>query len=143
MAPMTPSRRLNSPSGCGNWLVSPRISSSSPALTISRWRTVASARGQSSKGGSISISALQPQALREHRHTPALVSAEALETFVSGVFQQAGVGAEESLAWSRSLAWQRSEEHTSELQSLMRISYAVSCLKKNNTSTDTRNNEHP
>src|SRR3546814_9942678 len=25
---------------------------------------------------------------------------------------------------------QRSEEHTSELQSLMRISYAVSCLKK-------------
>src|SRR3546814_9048439 len=26
----------------------------------------------------------------------------------------------------------RSEEHTSELQSLMRISYAVCCLKKNN-----------
>src|SRR3546814_5817156 len=26
----------------------------------------------------------------------------------------------------------RSEEHTSELQSLMRISYAVFCLKKNN-----------
>src|SRR3546814_10293866 len=29
--------------------------------------------------------------------------------------------------------WTRSEEHTSELQSLMRISYAVFCLKKNNT----------
>src|SRR3546814_1787489 len=28
----------------------------------------------------------------------------------------------------------RSEEHTSELQSLMRISYAVFCLKKQNTS---------
>src|SRR3546814_3698052 len=27
-------------------------------------------------------------------------------------------------------AWYRSEEHTSELQSLMRISYAVFCLKK-------------
>src|SRR3546814_1097703 len=26
-------------------------------------------------------------------------------------------------------AWERSEEHTSELQSLMRISYAVFCLK--------------
>src|SRR3546814_5744677 len=26
--------------------------------------------------------------------------------------------------------WSRSEEHTSELQSLMRISYAVFCLKK-------------
>src|SRR3546814_7908849 len=29
----------------------------------------------------------------------------------------------------------RSEEHTSELQSLMRISYAVFCLKKNTTSS--------
>src|SRR3546814_1398336 len=28
------------------------------------------------------------------------------------------------------LIYQRSEEHTSELQSLMRISYAVFCLKK-------------
>src|SRR3546814_2770791 len=32
----------------------------------------------------------------------------------------------------------RSEEHTSELQSLMRISYAVFCLKKNNY----RKNKH-
>src|SRR3546814_1426703 len=31
-----------------------------------------------------------------------------------------------------SLPWRRSEEHTTELQSLMRISYAVFCLKKNN-----------
>src|SRR3546814_1641444 len=31
----------------------------------------------------------------------------------------------------------RSEEHTSELQSLMRISYAVFCLKKKNTTTST------
>src|SRR3546814_10315409 len=30
----------------------------------------------------------------------------------------------------------RSEEHTSELQSLMRISYAVFCLKKKNTISD-------
>src|SRR3546814_7684731 len=29
-----------------------------------------------------------------------------------------------------SSGWMRSEEHTSELQSLMRISYAVFCLKK-------------
>src|SRR3546814_1245394 len=29
----------------------------------------------------------------------------------------------------------RSEEHTSELQSLMRISYAVFCLKKKNSTT--------
>src|SRR3546814_10633332 len=31
---------------------------------------------------------------------------------------------------ARKLAKRRSEEHTSELQSLMRISYAVFCLKK-------------
>src|SRR3546814_4221952 len=33
-------------------------------------------------------------------------------------------------ACCRSPAFRRSEEHTSELQSLMRISYAVFCLKK-------------
>src|SRR3546814_7683771 len=33
----------------------------------------------------------------------------------------------------------RSEEHTSELQSLMRISYAVFCLKKKNTKNQTAN----
>src|SRR3546814_1533540 len=31
---------------------------------------------------------------------------------------------------------ERSEEHTSELQSLMRISYAVFCLKKKNRKTE-------
>src|SRR3546814_5448514 len=36
----------------------------------------------------------------------------------------------------------RSEEHTSELQSLMRISYAVFCLKKNNTSTKNTREEN-
>src|SRR3546814_5136981 len=34
----------------------------------------------------------------------------------------------------------RSEEHTSELQSLMRISYAVFCLKKKKTKQYTSNN---
>src|SRR3546814_6902005 len=35
----------------------------------------------------------------------------------------------------KNLVRYRSEEHTSELQSLMRISYAVFCLKKNKTET--------
>src|SRR3546814_6883620 len=35
--------------------------------------------------------------------------------------------------------WYRSEEHTSELQSLMRISYAVFCLKKKKTQITTIN----
>src|SRR3546814_4383937 len=43
-----------------------------------------------------------------------------------------GLPATDVCAWAlrRSCAWPRSEEHTSELQSLMRISYAVFCLKK-------------
>src|SRR3546814_1012694 len=36
----------------------------------------------------------------------------------------------------------RSEEHTSELQSLMRISYAVFCLKKKKTYTQNSNTPH-
>src|SRR3546814_5588971 len=35
-----------------------------------------------------------------------------------------------SMRWNSRPATDRSEEHTSELQSLMRISYAVFCLKK-------------
>src|SRR3546814_3893461 len=52
------------------------------------------------------------------------------ETAKSKAVPAAGGNAEEA-AVSRSGG--RSEEHTSELQSLMRISYAVFCLKKNNT----------
>src|SRR3546814_1837474 len=37
-------------------------------------------------------------------------------------------------------AMHRSEEHTSELQSLMRISYAVFCLKKKKTKEQTKEN---
>src|SRR3546814_2680157 len=37
---------------------------------------------------------------------------------------------------SRAMNEERSEEHTSELQSLMRISYAVFCLKKKNMTND-------
>src|SRR3546814_6679895 len=36
----------------------------------------------------------------------------------------------------------RSEEHTFELQSLMRISYAVLCLKKKRYNKQQRNREH-
>src|SRR3546814_7837656 len=37
-----------------------------------------------------------------------------------------------SAGWCATMSWSRSEEHTSALQSLMRISYAVFCLKKKN-----------
>src|SRR3546814_10325822 len=42
------------------------------------------------------------------------------------------------LLWSR-MVGERSEEHTSELQSLMRISYAVFCLKH---TINTRSTKH-
>src|SRR3546814_13135438 len=44
-----------------------------------------------------------------------------------------------ALLWR--LADSRSEEHTSELQSLMRISYAVFCLKKKNNKNESQHNE--
>src|SRR3546814_9028039 len=40
------------------------------------------------------------------------------------------VGGQDRLARSQSPCMQRSDEHTSDLQSLMRSSYAVFCLKK-------------
>src|SRR3546814_9052958 len=40
--------------------------------------------------------------------------------------------------WNPSVSTLRSEEHTSELQSLMRISYAVFCLKKKTQQTHQR-----
>src|SRR3546814_8469378 len=40
--------------------------------------------------------------------------------------------------WSATSRRSRSEEHTSELQSLMRISYAVFCLKKKKTRYSTQ-----
>src|SRR3546814_1956634 len=52
---------------------------------------------------------------------------------------QPGLGSADIGAAQRDLRWQpeRSEEHTSELQSLMRISYAVYCLKKKNNNIKT------
>src|SRR3546814_7529426 len=43
---------------------------------------------------------------------------------------------------ARSSSVKRSEEPTSELQSLMRISYAVFCLKKNKTKHRVKNTSH-
>src|SRR3546814_5531425 len=50
----------------------------------------------------------------------------------------AGRGVHESQCVVAARMMGRSEEHTSELQSLMRISYAVFCLKKKNQTTNTR-----
>src|SRR3546814_4872527 len=47
-----------------------------------------------------------------------------------------------SACFATPIGYQRSEEHTSELQSLMRISYAVFCLKKKKYYTETVRYDH-
>src|SRR3546814_6012831 len=53
-----------------------------------------------------------------------------LDNFAEDVAFADGVIVETTLRVDEAASDQRSEEHTSELQSLMRISYAVFCLKK-------------
>src|SRR3546814_3416033 len=48
-----------------------------------------------------------------------------------------------SMAISANSTPKRSEEHTSELQSLMRISYAVFCLKKKNNKIKHNVHDYP
>src|SRR3546814_7939247 len=75
------------------------------------------------------------------RHSPAvgeagidLTLAVIADEPLRGRIEQRGVGRRQ-LARKRRRGEIRSEEHTSELQSLMRISYAVFCLKKTNNNT--------
>src|SRR3546814_4070560 len=59
------------------------------------------------------------------------LAAVPLFIFMGAVLEQSGIG--------RRVFEGRSEEHTSELQSLMRISYAVFCLKKKKTDRNSSN----
>src|SRR3546814_6548185 len=78
---------------------------------------------------------------RNHAHIR-LARLDRAKNFIEGVAAQARNGMTEmlqrSLFGKRTLRPQRSEEHTSELQSLMRISYAVFCLKKKKKQTQTK-----
>src|SRR3546814_1369507 len=64
--------------------------------------------------------------------------AAAYPTLCKGRFDVEGQ-ADYAIEEPASLNALRSEEHTSELQSLMRISYAVFCLKKKNQATQQTN----
>src|SRR3546814_7293490 len=59
---------------------------------------------------------------RGHRHASTVADAGALAASLAASIKAGDLGAGDMII--------RSEEHTSELQSLMRISYAVFCLKK-------------
>src|SRR3546814_8935968 len=56
-------------------------------------------------------------------------------TLASGRLASIEWPTDQKAEWSLSFVQERSEEHTSELQSLMRISYAVFCLKKKKSKT--------
>src|SRR3546814_7841042 len=74
----------------------------------------------------------QPVQTGDDRHPAQRVPLARLGIFHASSLVR-GIGAERSLSQgsaTTSRCCQRSEEHTSELQSLMRISYAVFCLKK-------------
>src|SRR3546814_8219836 len=72
---------------------------------------------------------------------PAVVQTEPRETIEGQLSQERTVIAVPAFATPSvtTVAGLRSEEHTSELQSLMRISYAVFCLKKKQNTTNKNN----
>src|SRR3546814_7419983 len=67
---------------------------------------------------------------RDHAARLALVVLAALERHEVGVAAGGNAAEYRVVRRHRQAVGRRSEEHTSELQSLMRISYAVFCLKK-------------
>src|SRR3546814_1645054 len=81
-----------------------------------------------------------PKILRAMRtdvdHLPAAKQRE-LERIVEIIFDEFGQAIENATGRRKGARILRSEEHTSELQSLMRISYAVFCLKKKNNTQNT------
>src|SRR3546814_10545745 len=96
------------PNGLTCWLATKDLTKS--ALVASGWTSVS--RGCSARNVS-------------HSEKVECMVKSALWTALSGPRQRPSASLDTDGA--------RSEEHTSELQSLMRISYAVFCLKKKNT----------
>src|SRR3546814_1653125 len=93
--------------------------------------------------GALGLAALAYRYAKKHRHDPRYSFGTGkvgdLTGFASalilGIFA-IGIAVESFLRLLDPV--RRSEEHTSELQSLMRISYAVFCLKKQNTHNNTK-----
>src|SRR3546814_10868182 len=80
-----------------------------------------------------------PKVLAELRRlAQAAVTPTAIEDFITVVEMDLGFGLYRAVSDAKTAL--RSEEHTSELQSLMRISYAVFCLKKKKTTNITTPN---
>src|SRR3546814_7002342 len=85
-------------------------------------------------GAAVSVIALGPTAQEREAVMAAVLCGRLVSQLASSrTFRIAGRGE----LWGKDD--RRSEEHTSELQSLMRISYAFFCLKKKNTNYNNTN----
>src|SRR3546814_10061255 len=114
-----------------SWRKAPELTQSSPIQpsTIGLYGAITFSAGC---GSNSAIAAVKPSYEEPTMPTRPLDSG----TF----FTSQSMVSQASVAWSVSLSLSgprsgRSEEHTSELQSLMRISYAVFCLKKKKKTT--------
>src|SRR3546814_8978893 len=74
---------------------------------------------------------LVPAANPPHRELPSASAEHRARMLALAIADEPGMRVDERELHRGGPSW-RSEEHTSELQSLMRISYAVFCLKKKN-----------
>src|SRR3546814_3556131 len=95
-------------------------------------------RAVSVRRGSTTINFRPRSTARFTRFTGSLTRNPPAEWDIKGLLPN-NMATSESSIWSRPA---RSEEHTSELQSLMRISYAVFCLKKKTITTLKLLDEH-
>src|SRR3546814_9636991 len=80
---------------------------------------------------------LPPQGAMHDQHKSRRATSRPLSFFLSRqvATRTRGAATLSDRRLNRGVGHHRSEEHTSELQSLMRISYAVFCLKKKNNLT--------
>src|SRR3546814_5783949 len=102
-----------------------------PYTTLFRSRFVMQCKFSSRPGRRLSIADLESDIVK----VQALAREGMSDAYL--LMTNAGMSGRTRVALEKRLraAGVRSEEHTSELQSLMRISYAVFCLKKKNTHT--------
>src|SRR3546814_6779014 len=95
--------------------------------------------------GKLGAALHRPQDQARGDHDAARHARQEIESSQPGRGEAAGVDPDHRVFGRRRGAqWiERSEEHTSELQSLMRISYAVFCLKKKKSNTTQYNTQTP
>src|SRR3546814_1786617 len=99
----------------------------SPVATLDHHAAIRAANASGEWGGRV-ITAYRPDPVVDPEY----------EGFRDNLERFSDLSGEDAFSYAGYLAAhrnRRSEEHTSELQSLMRISYAVFCLKKKNKTT--------